>query len=241
MATLGTIRTRVRTTGLLETTESFWTDAELLEHEIECLKDLWGAIADLRQEHYATDDATNVSLAASANSLTGVPADVFRVLLIEPRDLTSTATGRNIRFVPRDYNSPSFENARAMSAQDPANGLHIYYAVWGAGAPTAAPTIKTAPQLTTALNLRLVYIPTLAVSGFSASTTNPIPGESDNAVYAWTMAFARAKEREDRSPDPNWLAVYATEKQNILTRLTPRQEQEPDYVGGIFSDLWGEW
>lgn len=239
MATLGTIRTRVRTTGLLETTASFWSDAELLEHLVEGVKDLWGAIVDLHQEHYATDDATNVSLAASSNSLTGVPTDVFRVLLIEPRVLTSGTTGAHIRFVPRDYNSPEFEQARAMSAQQPSDGLVIYYTIFGAGAPTGtAPTIKVAPQISSALTLRLVYIPTLASSGYSASTENPIPGEADNALYAWCMAFARAKERDDRSPDPNWLAVYATEKQNIITRLTPRQEHEPEYVSGMFEEFY---
>ena len=237
MATLGTIRTRVRTTGLLETTASFWSDAELLEHIVEGVKDLWGAVVDLHQEHFATDDATNVSLSASSNQLTGVPADVFRVLLIEPRVLTTANTGRAVRFVPRDYNSPEFENARAMSAQDPVGGTYIYYAVFGAGAPTAAPTIKTAPQISSALTLRLVYIPTLAAADMEAGDANPIPGEADNALYAWCMAFARAKERDDRSPDPNWLAVYATEKQNILTRLTPRQEHEPEYVEGMFDGL----
>ena len=55
---------------------------------------------------------------------------------------------------------------------------------------------------------------------------------------AWTVAFARAKEREDRSPDPAWLAIYATEKQNILTRLTPRQTQEPEIVGDMFGEMF---
>ncbi len=234
---LGTIRDNARQV-LLETTASFWSEAELASIMIDGIKDMWGAIVDLHQEHFATDDATNVSLAASSNSLTGVPSDVFRVLLIEPRDLTSTASGRNIRFVPRDYNSPEFENARAMSSQDPSNGLVIYYAVWSAGAPVGAPTIKTAPQISSALNLRLVYIPSLADSAYNDFSTdvNPIPGESDNALKAWTIAYARAKERDDRSPDPNWLAVYATEKQNIITRLTPRQEQEPEYVTGMFDE-----
>jgi hypothetical protein len=71
----------------------------------------------------------------------------------------------------------------------------------------------------------------------TSSGNNPIPGESDQALIAYIVAFARAKEREDRSPDPNWIAVYANEKQSILTRLTPRQSQEPDVVEA----LWGEW
>jgi hypothetical protein len=237
--TLATIRDKSRK-SLLETSASFWSEAELLEHLVDGIKDLWGAVVDLHQEHFATIDATNVSMAASSSTLTGVPADVFRVLLIEPRDLSSSGSGRNVQFIPRDYNSPEFAAARSISAQDPAGTLYVYYAVIGAGAPTAAPTIQVAPQLSTALNLRLMYIPTLASTAFDDPDTdnNPIPGESDNALFAWTMAYARAKEREDRSPDPNWLAVYATEKQNVLTRLTPRQEQEPEYVSGLFDEYW---
>jgi hypothetical protein len=92
--------------------------------------------------------------------------------------------------------------------------------------------------LSSALNLRVAYIPTLTSTDMETGDANPIPGEADNAVYAWIIAFARAKERDDRSPDPNWLAVYATEKQAILTVCDPRQEQEPKYVEGMFEEYW---
>ena len=70
------------------------------------------------------------------------------------------------------------------------------------------------------------------------SDINPVPGGSDNALKAWTIAYANAKEGPQgaRIPDAGWLAVYATEKQTILTRLTPRQEQEPDVVDGLFDN-----
>ena len=240
MATpLSTIRDKARKT-LIETTANFWTDAELLEHLQDGIRDLWGAIVDLHQEHYMTVDATSVSMAASTATLTGVPADTFRVLLIEPRDTTSAGDSRQVVFVPRDYNSREFQEARAMSDQEASNALIIYYAVAGQGAPIGAPTIHVAPKISTAMNLRFVYIPTLAATAYdTAADNNPIPGESDNALFAWLIAYARAKEREDRSPDPNWLAVYATEKQSILTRLTPRQEQEPEYAEGMFNQYWG--
>jgi len=239
MATLlSTIRTRARKT-LLEETAGFWTDAELLEHIVEGVKDLWGAIIDLHQEHFVTTDVTNVSVAANATSLTGVPADVFRVLTIEPRDLTNTASSRGLLFVKRDYHHPEFVYARSLSAIDPSDrGLIIYYTIDNPGAPVAAPTIQVAPKLSSAVNLRLRYIPTLAASDMEAGDSNPIPGESDNALYAWCIAYGRAKEREDRSPDPNWLTVYATEKENVKTRLTPRDESEPEVAEGMF-DGWG--
>ena len=235
MATaLSTIRDKARKT-LLETTAGFWTEAELLEHLQDGIRDLWGSIVDLHQEHYFTVDATNVSQAANTATLTGIPTDVFRVLLIEPRDISASASGRNLQYIPRDYNSVEFIAARSLPDQDPTAGPTICYAVTQAGAPVGAPTIYVAPELTSALNLRFVYIPIIPAAAYAAATnTNPIPGESDNALFAWTVAYARAKERDDRSPDPNWLAVYGTEKQNILTRLTPRQEQEPEYVSGMF-------
>jgi hypothetical protein len=87
-------------------------------------------------------------------------------------------------------------------------------------------------MVNTAISLRFVYVPILAA--VAAAGSNPIPGESDNALIAWCIAYARAKEREDRSPDPNWLAVYSTEKTNLLVRLTPRQTQEPEVVEDFF-------
>lgn len=238
MATpFSTIRTRVRT-FLRETTANYWTDAEIFDHLLAGAKDLWGSLVDLHEEHYQTVDATNVSLAASTDTLTGVPADVLRVLLIEPRTITTAGASRYVTFRPKKYNSDEFSSARMMSAQDPSGALTIFYAISGAGAPVAAPVIYAAPHVTTAIPLRLVYIPSLS-SSLAAGSDNPIPGESDNALFAWGVAWCRAKEREDQSPDPNWLATYATEKQAIQTRLTPRQEQEEETVQGMFDGFDG--
>lgn len=232
---LSSIRSQARL-HLKETTAKFWTDAELLDITIKGVNDLWGAVIDLAGEHFQTIDATNVSLAADGTTLTGVPADTFRVHLIEPRDTTSSGAHRSVLFVPRDYNSAEFIAARARSSTYPTSGLTIYYALRSQGAPVAAPTVEVAPKVNSAVNLRFVYIPTLAT--LTAASDNPIPGESDHALIAWTVAFARPKEREDRSPDPNWLTIYATEKQALLTRLTPRQTQEPEVVEGVFDYLW---
>jgi hypothetical protein len=220
---------------LNEATARFWSDAELLDHAVHGIHDLWGAILDLHQEHFLTNDATNVSLAADATSLSGVPTDVFRVHSLEPRDLTTSGTARNMEFVPKDYNHADFVGARSLGAQDP-DGATVYYCLINAGAPVGAPSILVAPKLTTAVNLRLVYNPT--VGTLTSGDNNPIPGEGDAAVIAWIVAFARAKEREDRSPDPEWLAIYGTEKKALLTRLTPRQTQEPDTVEALFEPYW---
>lgn len=210
----------------------FWSSAELIDILNQGIKNLWGALIDLFEDHFQTIDTTNVTLAADATSLAGVPSDVFRVLLIEPADTTSAGSTRHVRFIPRRYNSDDFINARAQDALDPSTAGVIFYEVTQPGPPTAAPTILTAPKLSSAMSLRLAYIPTQAA--VAAAGNNPIPGESDMALIAYGVAFARAKEREDRSPDPNWLKTYDTEKQGLLVRLTPRQEQEPEVVEGVF-------
>jgi hypothetical protein len=219
---------------LKETTARYWTDAELLDHFKTGVNDLWGAIVDLDEAHYQTTDITNVSVAASSETLTGVPADCFRVVLIEPRDLTSSSATSSVMFWPRKANSAAARNARQLSAQDPTAGLDIFYEIEGAGSPVAAPTIRITPQISSALTLRFVYISGPASASLTTGSNNPVPGESDEALKAWMIAHARAKEREDRSPDPNWLAKYATEKQNILVRLQPRQDQEPVVVEDLF-------
>ena len=212
---------------------SFWSDQELLDILDLGVKDLWGAILDVHGEHYMTVDTLNVTLPAGTSQLAGVPADVFRVLLIEPRDTTSNGQHTSVQFVPRKYNSLEFRAARSQVAIDPQGGSVIFYTVSGVGSPVAAPVIYTAPPVSATMKIRLVYCPTITTAG----GMNPIPGESDNALKSWCVAWARAKEREDRSPDPNWLATYATEKGNLLTRITPRQEQEPDVVEDLFGGI----
>ena len=232
MATLlSALETQARR-HLLETTAAFWTSAELIDICNRGIKDLWGSLVDLHQWHYFITDPTHVSQPADTATLSGVPTDVFRVLLIEPRDVSSGATGRNLQYLPRDYHSAECIAARSIEAGTAGETPVIFYSVTQAGAPVGAPVIYVQPQLSGALNLTLTYIP---IQGdVVAGQPNPIPGESDQALVAWIVAYARAKEREDRSPDPNWFAVYGTEKQNLMVRLTPRQEQEPEYIHGQF-------
>lgn len=234
--TLGSIRAQARV-KLKEVSARYWTDAELLDDIAHGVSDLWGAIIDLNQEHFLVIDTASVSLASGASELTGVPANTFRVEIIEPSNTTSSGVNRSLRFVPRDYKSDEFIAARAMDGLDPTNGGVLYYCLKGAGSPVGAPTVVIAPTLSSTLTgIRFAYTP--GPGDLTANSVNPIPGESDLALVAWTIAYARSKEREDRAPDPNWLIIYGTEKQNLLTRLTPRQTQEPEIVPGMFE---GEW
>lgn len=217
----------------------FWTDDELFGHYRAGAAELWRAIIDLHEEHFSTTDITNVSVAASTEALAGVPADCFRVLTIEPRDITDSGTYATLRFDPADYRSNNYQRARARGTIDPSEGGRIYYAIENAGSPVAAPTIKIAPKLSTAVPLLMQYVPTLSAT-LALTDNNPIPGESDEALRAFIIAHALAKDREDRTPDANWLAIFSTEKKSICVAATPRQEQEPIVVPGIFDDYYDE-
>lgn len=230
--TLASIITLARE-RLIESTARFWSDAELLGHASLGVRDLWKAIKDTNQDYFLTIDETNVSLPANSLTLTGVPADVAHIRAIEPRSTNSTTI--DVFFRPKNYTHPEFAQARRSAAVDP-NGVTILYHAIGAGSPVGAPTIYVAPMITSALPLQLAYIPTIGT--LTTASTNPIPGETDHAIVCWTVAWARAKEREDRSPDPEWLAAYATEKSNLIVSVTPRQEDEAKVVDAIFEQEW---
>jgi hypothetical protein len=235
MATLlSTVITQARNT-LNEASANFWSDAELLVHATDACKDLWKAIIDLDQGHFQTVDDTNVSLAVATATLTGVPTDTFRVELIELRNQTTTNTLQNVSFSPCKIKHPRFSSARSLGTVDP-NGQEFLFSIRSAGSPVAAPSIDIAPLSSTAVPLRFVYVPTLGT--LTAASANPIPGDSDHAVYAWTVAHALAKEREDRKPHPDFIAFYATDKRNLLVALTPRQTQEPDIAEALFESYW---
>lgn len=237
MATLlSSIETQSRR-HLSEATASFWSSAEIIDIINQGLRDLWRSVADLKQEHHLTNDTTSVTMPASTSILSGVPGDVHKVYLIEPLDTSTDSDNKGLVFKPLDYNHRHFQSARTLSAIDPSNDV-IFYAPTGAGGPTGASStvIYVAPQVTSAVTLRFVYVPTLVAR--VATDIVPIAGEADNALIAWTVAFARAKEREDRSPDPGWLAIYATEKQSLLQSLGMRQYHEPMYVDALFEEHW---
>lgn len=215
-------------------TDKFWSDDELFGYAKNGTTDLWKSVIDLHHEHFLTLNSTDVSLQSGVSQLTGVPTDTFRVYDIEP---TSLATNPCV-FIPRALNSREFKAARWRGSQAPVTptlGEVVYYCLTGVGAPNSAPIVQTAPKLSAAVSLNFWYVPILGVAQYNLATaTNPIPGESDQALINWIIAYMRAKERDDRTPDPAWLATYSSEKTNLLASLTPRQEAEPEYVEGIF-------
>lgn len=221
---------------LIETVARFWSDAELTDIFKLGVMDLWGAILDLHQDHYfeVIEDGS-VYQASGASQLSGVPADCFRVMLIEPLNTVVDNSSTAVQYAPRKYNHADFIAARTVGSFEPNQAGVIYFDVTGPGAPIAAPKVRVAPTLSSNLKLRFAYYPMLEVTDF-----NPVPGGSDNALKAWVLAYAMAKEQANgqRIPDAGWLAIYATEKQTILTRMTPRQEQEADVVDGLFQDRW---
>lgn len=220
---------------LVEPTAVFWTDAELTAHAIRGIKDLWRDIVDLKQEHYIKVDTEHVSLEQEEVTLSGVPEDVHKIYMIEPRELRENGPNHGLLFKPLPYNDNTFQLARSRDPIDPANDT-IYYDIFKAGAPVGPPEIQVAPKVTSQVLIAFSYIPTLPA--LSGSDKVPIPGEADSAIIAWTVAYARAKEREDRSPDPAWLGVYATEKAHLLQSLGLRQYQEPSYAEAMWQEYW---
>lgn len=244
--------------NLREPQPRFWSDDALLKHLRAGTRDLWRAIIDLHAGHFSVIDNTSMYIPAAnptagnppivgvssitqsndpnANYIIGVPPNLFRVLMIEPRDLQQSSETRGVTFQPRKYNTMEFQGARGLDAKDPGTYPLVFYDIVFQGPPINAPGIVFAPQLLTQLALNVWYIPTLPKLSFNS--INPIPGESDLALVSWATAYALAKEPVTGTgvgtPDPGWMSVYATEKQHLMTALTPRQEQEPEIVEGIF-------
>lgn len=235
MATTFTALLPIVRNHLVEPVAKFWTDDELTKIMFAGARDLWRDTVDLKQEHYLTIDTTNVTLQPNSSILSGVPTDVHKVYMIEPVDLTEISSTHGLLFKPEPYNSNQFALARSRKAMEPTNDT-IYYAIHKQGAPVAAPEIRVAPQVNSVVRIAFTYVPVLGV--LTPGDIIPVPGEADNAVVAWTVAFARAKEREDRSPDSAWLMIYATEKAHLLQSLGLRQTQEPSYAEALWSEYW---
>lgn len=234
MATLlSAIETQVRF-RLEEPTAKFWSSAELIEIISAGIRDLWRDVVDLKQEHFITI-STAVTIPASTATMGSVPSDVHKIIQITPLDVSEDSANRGLFIRPADLNSDAFQNSLTREPITPADDV-IYYAITAQGAPVSAPTIRVAPQSSTAVTLSFAYVPTLGT--LTSASTVPIPGEADNAIVAWAVAFARAKEREDRAPDPNWLSVYATEKAHLLKSLELRQYQEPKFSDALFESYW---
>jgi len=239
MATLISALVEQARKPLLETAEvtgGFWTDAELVEIANRGIKDLWRAINNQYQDYFLTIDDTNVTLAANGTSLSGVPSDVSVVRGLEQKDLS---TYPSLFFEFCKWNDARFQSARAADAFDPSLGGTVLWCVLGAGAPVAAPTIRVAPAVSTALTMRLSYIPT--VPTVALIDDNPIPGESDQALVNWIVAHALAKDTEGQMPNVAWLAMYKTEKENILVSLAPRQQDTEQVVEDIFAPFTNGW
>lgn len=221
---------------LIEDTASFWTDVELADICILGIKDLWRDIVDLKQEHYLKVNTTDVTMQASALTLQGVPTDVHKIYMIKPVDTTINSVNNGLLFRPIDLNHKDFVAAQSLDPIEPRNSV-IYYAITGTGAPVDAPIIYVSPKVTSFVAIYFAYVPTLGP--MDSNSFVPIPGEADSALIAWTVAHARAKEREDRAPDANWLGIYSTEKQHLMQSLGLREYQEPKFAQAMFEEYWG--
>lgn len=228
--TLSTLISRARD-FLVATGDTYWSDAELLAHAQAAIEDLWKAVLAAGQKHIITSTASTLS----ANVLsTDLPLDFGRMWGVE---VTNPTTNVNVIFTKKSYFSAEFQAARFADAVEPRHQT-ILYDLMNQGGPTdTTATLKTAPKVSSDMAITIWYTPT--ISALTTASTNPIPGHSDNAVVAWIVAFARAKEREDRAPDSEWVTIYSTEKTNLTnTVLEPRDAEAQEHVEGLFESYW---
>lgn len=218
---------------LSEVSPRAWSDETLLVYANAGFKDLWRRIVDLYKHHFVTVEESQVGIVAGEAVVSYVPDDLYRVVSLEPRVLGEANPNRGLIFRPKDWNDPAFVQARARGTLEPINRV-VYYDLFTQGAPVSAPMIRIAPRLSSNVPLSLVYNHTLP--RLDETDDNPIPGESDTAIVNWIVAYARAIERDDRAPDPEWLALYATEKTNLVVGLTPRQIQESSVAQGMWEE-----
>lgn len=220
---------------LIEQTPTYWSSEELTKIIVLGIKDLWRSIVDLKAEHYLIVNTTDVSVVANSDTLQGVPNDVHKVYMIEPIFSQVPSARQQMAFTPKEFNHPDFQAARSRPPVAEPVG-EVLYAITGLGAPVGSPTIRIAPKINADIPLSFSYVPSLEV--LVSGSYIPIPGEADNALVAWTVAYARAKETDSHGPDQSWLGVYAAEKQNLMQSLGLRQLQEPIVTDGIFDAMW---
>lgn len=221
---------RVSLNELTEITDGFWTDDQLAAWGDKACKDLWRAINDLQNQDYFLTVDDSVSHGVDDDELSNLPLDVAIVRGLEPADMDANP---GLIYENQPFNSTKFQRARRQGTVDPGQGGTVYYAVTGALDDLV---IRVAPRFSSAVLLKLSYAQTLDT--ITKTSANPIPGESDNAIAAWITAYALGKEAEERIPDPGWLAIYKTEKQNLLVSLTPRADEDDTVADAFFEDYW---
>lgn len=234
MATLMSSIVLIARDRLNEPVPRFWSNAELLRYANRGVRDMHRQLGAAHQDYFHAIDVTVVH-PAGGTTLTGVPTNVTVINGLEPAD--TTASGNQVIYRRRDYNGDDFQSARARDAIDPGTAGIIFYAPTQAGGPVAAPVIYVAPKISAGLTLRLTYRPTVGAELVSTDP-NPIPGESDNALVHWIVAYAKGRQTEKQRPDADELEMYQAEVSKILASITPRDVSEPEVVEAMFEEMW---
>jgi hypothetical protein len=234
--TLQTIITMTRD-ALNEAVPRYWSDAELLRYMNRGIRDAWRQISMVNQ-NYQFSLSTSVTMAADADTLSSVPADLAIVLNLEAADMVANPIHF---FGVSDYANADFQSARRQSqggqAIDSAAPGKVFFCVVGAGAPVAAPTIYVAPRINAAITLALAYRPTIGAE-LTATGNVPLPGELDQALVHWTAAYAVGRQRGDAGPDTTHLGLYQGEMNKLIASIDPRDESGDETVVAMFEELW---
>jgi len=226
---------------VVEATATYWSDLELLALANLGVKDLWRRIVNTHQDYFFQSD-TGCSLIADTLDLQDVPSNVSIVIGLEP---VTPSSYPSMNFFPRRFTHPDMIGARSLEAQDAGSCNRMFYSVTGPGGPIGSPTIYVAPKVTSTIPIRLTFVPlapemVLTAPNAQQTLSNPVPGESDNAIVAWTTAYALAKEPGaggERIPDAGWMAIYEAQALGIIVFVTPRQDDEPEVAEGVH-EIW---
>lgn len=234
--TLGDILYDLRKAYLHDEHSVNWDDDELLGHARKGISRLWRRIVDVYENHFMTIDSTSAFIDAGATSISGIPDDCYRVVLVEPRVIGPSSSNPGLIFKPKKWQDPLFLNARAQAPITPSEGI-VYYQLHEQGPPIGPPVVRIGPTLASSMLLTIAYNQRIAVEALDEDDDNPIPGDADHALTCWIVAHAKAKDREDQRPDQGWMSDFEKETYTILTSLAPRQSQEQEHVEGFLEGV----
>jgi hypothetical protein len=222
--------------------KTFWSDAELLVHLNAGAKDCWRHVQNLLQDYFfqIIEDGT-VTQDVNATTLTIATSPTPKIYKIQGIEPVTQANYPALNYFPRKYMHPDMVRARTADAVDPGSCGPAYYAIAGRG-NDALPTIYVAPKFTAQVPIRLVFTP--GIGTLLIGDANPIPGESDQALENFIVAYAKPKETDEDgagqnpgTPDAGWLAMYKAERDSMCVSLDPRQEDQPDVAEGVHENF----
>lgn len=221
--TLLNLRTSVRD-HIDEPTANYWTDLECNRAISNRYLELWARVSQLKKDYFLSPTPFTLTLVSGQykyGSSDGVPSTLWRVTAMR----TTTSGSQDVQWVPDDPNSPAFISG--LRSDVVVNSpLQYRYAVRGAG------VIWVSPLPQAAITVSVDYI-LQAVAVSSDSDTFVLPD-----AYLDFVEYMATHDLLLKGPvgdPPSWKGQAEAAWERIKIALdTPRQDQGPDLVIGMF-------